>query len=155
LPEAANLPHSVPERRRDEAVKDFIFEERNIMTKPSFEWVTKGFVPAVAGWRILYHNEEKPVLPMVFPLAGWLIQEQNAYDSRNGANVPQVERADVRIVAGTVDRDEVVEAGDASNFWRVLAPGEDVPDETKCGAACAEYLQKQEKDRQKREKAGL
>ncbi len=29
LARTANLPHSVPERRRDEAVKDFIFEGRN------------------------------------------------------------------------------------------------------------------------------
>jgi hypothetical protein len=119
-----------------------------MMRKTSYEWVIKGFVPAVAGWRLLYHDTEKTGVPIVTPLAGWLVQEQLAYDAV-GMRLPEEDDPCRRVCASDVDGAEAVEAGSASNFWRVLAPGEDVPDEATCATACAEYLQKQEAARER------
>lgn len=93
------------------------------------EWHVDEFVAAPKGWRIVCLNDRGAVRN--HPMAGWLVQEEVAYDPTGSYPEPedfQSVRPIRRVIAATHVSGEVVPVYDAvADFWRISAPYEPPP----------------------------
>jgi hypothetical protein len=89
-----------------------------------YDWHVDGFVPAPVGWRIVCLDEQGTL--HLYPLPGWLIQEEVAYDQTGSypeAEGFQSSRPIRRAVAATHVWGELVPVHDGvADFWRIAAP---------------------------------
>ncbi len=91
------------------------------------DWVTVDFrAVGEPGWRVLYLDLDG-LRFRAWPLAGWLIQEQNT-DPRDTEAPSETARPSRRVVPAHCDGlGEVKDATKGDTFWLVLGPGEPEP----------------------------
>jgi hypothetical protein len=96
-------------------------------------WVNLDIRPA-DGWKALYHDDDQPEQTQTRPLAGWLIQVEDILDGDTHQPIPgqpPLTERERRIVAAVAPAygGAVEDATDFISFWRLLGPGEPMPDE--------------------------
>jgi hypothetical protein len=99
-----------------------------IMTRfIELDWVTVDFrAVGEPGWRVVYLDLDG-LRFRAWPLAGWLIQEQDAY-CRDTDAPTKTARPSRRVVPAHCDGlGEVKDATKGDTFWLVLGPGEPMP----------------------------
>lgn len=98
------------------------------MKRPiGIEWIDVDFRPsALADWRAVYLTTGEGY--QVYPIAGWLIQEERAYYRDTEELAEHVNRLSRRVVPAHCDGDgNVVDATEPSSFWCLMGPGDSEP----------------------------
>lgn len=101
--------------------------------RPNQIWQTADFRPAPPGWKVVCLFEKNRV---IYPIAGWLIQDRRLYDSDNDRMIPDDVPVDRRVIPGICIREygwmvePIDEGSERDEFtWKILAPGDPEPNE--------------------------